>query len=117
MLVVDESERKLEKTVPLVLHPIVDEENGSPALIVVVREYILMKHRTEVVLDLTEHSSLGTPELGELADILAETGFVGAKLKLVLGKKVRESFQLHRLVAVFDVYDNVAMAVGSFADN
>ncbi len=76
---------------------------------------LLGKGKTRLVLDLGEVTYIDSAGLGTLVAGFTSAQNQGANLKLAnLTNKIREQLSITKLVTVFDVYDSVEKAVGSF---
>jgi anti-sigma B factor antagonist len=77
---------------------------------------LLSQGKTRLVLDLAEISYIDSAGLGTLVAGYTSAQSQGAHLKLAnLTKRIHEQLHITKLVTVFDVYDNVELAVKSFA--
>jgi anti-sigma B factor antagonist len=71
---------------------------------------------TNVLINLHDVTTIDSSGVGELVSAYATATNRGAKLRLVnLPSKVSDILQITQLITVFDVFDNEAEAVRSFA--
>ena len=88
---------------------------GSGTLRDAVRD-IVAKGSKKIVLNLGDVNYIDSAGLGELVSAYTAVKNAGGELKLLnLTKKVRDLLVITKLVTVFDVKDDEASAVGSFA--
>jgi anti-sigma B factor antagonist len=74
------------------------------------------KGEKKLLLNLAEVSYIDSSGIGELVSAFTTVTNQGAKLKLLnLTKRVRDLLQITKLYTVFEVYENEAGAVRSFA--
>jgi len=77
---------------------------------------VLAAGKTRLVLDLANVSYIDSSGLGTLVAGFTSAHNQGASLKLAnLTKRFHELLSITKLVTVFDIYENVADAVKSFA--
>ena len=77
---------------------------------------MLVKGKSQIVLDLAEVSYIDSVGLGTLVAGYTSAQNQGATLKLAnLTKRFRELLNITKLVTIFDTYDSVDDAVKSFA--
>ena len=77
---------------------------------------LLAKGQKKIVLNLGEVSYIDSSGLGELVSAYTAVKNAGGELKLLnLTSKVRDLLVITKLVTVFDVKDDEATAVASFA--
>ncbi len=77
---------------------------------------LLAKGSKKIVLNLAEVSYIDSSGLGELVSAFTTVKNAGGELKLLnLTSKVRDLLVITKLVTVFDVKDDEAAAVSSFA--
>ena len=77
---------------------------------------LLAKASKKIVLNLADVSYIDSSGLGELVSAYTAVKNAGGELKLLnLTSKVRDLLVITKLVTVFDVKDNEAAAVASFA--
>jgi anti-sigma B factor antagonist len=89
----------------------------SAALRVVVAD-LLAKGQKKILLNLAEVSYIDSSGLGHLVSTFTTVRKQGGELKLLnLNNKVHDLMQITRLYTVFDVSDNEAAAVKSFAQS
>jgi anti-sigma B factor antagonist len=88
---------------------------GSGTLRDTVRE-IVAKGSKKIVLNLGDVNYIDSAGLGELVSAYTAVKNAGGELKLLnLTKKVRDLLVITKLVTVFDVKDDEASAIASFA--
>lgn len=88
---------------------------GSSALRDAVRD-VINAGNTKIVLNLKEVSYIDSSGLGELISGCSSAASAGGKLKLLsLSKRVYDLLQITKCYAVFEVHDDEANAVQSFA--
>ena len=88
---------------------------GCTQLRELVREQ-LGKGSKHLLLNLADVTYIDSSGIGELVSGFTTVSNQGGKLKLLnLTKKVHDLLQITKLYTVFDVYDDEAKAVGSFA--
>ena len=88
---------------------------GCTQLRELVREQ-LGKGTKHLLLNLADVTYIDSSGIGELVSGFTTVSNQGGKLKLLnLTKKVHDLLQITKLYTVFDVYDDEAKAVGSFA--
>ncbi len=88
---------------------------GSSNLREGIRE-LLSKGNRKILLNLGEVSYIDSSGIGELVSGYTSVANQGGKLKLLnLTKRVRDLLQITKLYTVFEVYDDEASAVRSFA--
>jgi anti-sigma B factor antagonist len=88
---------------------------GTMAVRTTVRD-ILKTGSRKIVLNLAEVNYIDSPGVGELVSTYTTVMNQGGQLKLLcLTKKIREILAITRLLTVFQVYDNEAAAIASFA--
>ena len=76
----------------------------------------LGKGTKHLLLNLADVTYIDSSGIGELVSGFTTVSNQGGKLKLLnLTKKVHDLLQITKLYTVFDVYDDEAKAVGSFA--
>jgi anti-sigma B factor antagonist len=89
--------------------------DGASSLREGVREMLGKGHK-KILLNLGEVSYIDSCGIGELVSAFTSTTNQAGQLKLLhVTKRVRELLQLTKLYAVFDVFEDEAKAVGSFA--
>src|ERR1700678_3555247 len=77
---------------------------------------LLAKQQKQIVLNLGEMTDIDSTGLGELVSAYTAVKNAGGELKLLnLTSKVRDLLVITKLVTVFDVKDDEASAVSSFA--
>jgi anti-sigma B factor antagonist len=77
---------------------------------------LLAEGKKKIVLNLGEVNYIDSSGLGELVSAYTAVKNAGGELKLLnLTSKVRDLFVITKLVTVFDVKDDEASAVSSFA--
>ena len=77
---------------------------------------LLAEGKKKIVLNLAEVNYIDSSGLGELVSAYTAVKNAGGELKLLnLTSKVRDLLVITKLVTVFDVKDNEAAAVSSFA--
>ena len=77
---------------------------------------LLAEGKKKIVLNLAEVNYIDSSGLGELVSSYTAVKNAGGELKLLnLTSKVRDLLVITKLVTVFDVKDDEASAVGSFA--
>jgi anti-sigma B factor antagonist len=73
--------------------------------------------KKKVVLDMSDVTYIDSAGLGILVGCYVSAGKQGAIVRLCsLGNKFREVLQLTRLLTIFDVYDTLPAAIGSFRE-
>jgi anti-sigma B factor antagonist len=88
---------------------------GSVVLRDQVRD-LLAKGQKKILLNMGEVSYIDSSGIGELVSALTTVRNQGGELKLLnLTKKVHDLLQITKLYTVFDIKDDEAAAVGSFA--
>ena len=88
---------------------------GGVALREEVRK-LLAEDKKKIVLNLAEVNYIDSSRLGELVSAYTAVKNAGGELKLLnLTSKVRDLLVITKLVTVFDVKDDEASAVSSFA--
>jgi anti-sigma B factor antagonist len=88
---------------------------GSSNLRDGIRE-LLGKGDRKILLNLADVSYIDSSGIGELVSGFTSVANQGGQLKLLnLTKRVRDLLQITKLYTVFDVYDDEAAAVRSFA--
>jgi len=88
---------------------------GSSSLRDTIRE-LLTKGNKKVLLNLGEVSYIDSSGIGELVSAFTSVTNGGGQLKLLnLTKKVTDLLQITKLYTVFEIFDNEATAVRSFA--
>ena len=89
--------------------------DGSPTLREEVQK-LLAEGKKKIVLNLAEVNYIDSSGLGELVSSYTSVKNSGGELKLLnLTSRVRDLLVITKLVTVFDVKDNEAAAVSSFA--
>lgn len=77
---------------------------------------LLNKHERNILLNLGEVSYIDSSGIGELVSSFTTAGKHGGKLKLLnLTKKVHDLLSITKLLTVFEVFDDEAKAIRSFA--
>jgi anti-sigma B factor antagonist len=75
----------------------------------------LLNQSNQLVLDLHEVSYIDSGGLGTLVALYASAHKAGGEIKLSrLGPRPSEVLQITKLITIFDVFDDVDAAVGSF---
>jgi len=88
---------------------------GSSALRDVLRDMVA-KGQKKILLNLSEVSYIDSSGIGELVSGFTTVTNQGGALKLLgLTKRVKDLLQITKLYTVFDVHDDEASAVRSFA--
>jgi anti-sigma B factor antagonist len=88
---------------------------GSVTLRDAVRE-VLASNSKKILLNLAEINYIDSSGIGELVSAFTTVKNAGGQLKLLsLTKKVHDLLQITKLLTVFDVSDDEASAVASFA--
>jgi anti-sigma B factor antagonist len=88
---------------------------GSSALRDSIRE-LVSKGQKKILLNLAEVSYIDSSGIGELVSGFTTVTNSGGQLKLLnLTKRVRDLLQITKLYTVFDVHDDEASAIRSFA--
>ncbi len=88
---------------------------GASALRDVVRDMVA-KGTRKILLNLSEVSYIDSSGIGELVSAFTTVSNAGGTLKLLgLTKRVHDLLQITKLYTVFDVHDDEAHAVRSFA--
>lgn len=88
---------------------------GSSALRDTLREMVA-KGQKKILLNLSEVSYIDSSGIGELVSGFTTVTNQGGSLKLLgLTKRVKDLLQITKLYTVFDVHDDEASAVRSFA--
>jgi anti-sigma B factor antagonist len=88
---------------------------GSSSLREKIRELVSKGHK-KVLLNLGEVSYIDSSGIGELVSAFTTVTNQGGALKLLnLTKRVQDLLQITKLYTVFEVYDDEAAAVRSFA--
>lgn len=88
---------------------------GSSNLREGIRE-LLAKGQRKILLNLGDVSYIDSSGIGELVSGYTSVANQGGQLKLLnLTKRVKDLLQITKLYTVFDVYDDEAAAVRSFA--
>ena len=88
---------------------------GSSALRDVLRDMVA-KGQKKILLNLSEVSYIDSSGIGELVSGFTTVTNQGGSLKLLgLTKRVKDLLQITKLYTVFDVHDDEASAVRSFA--
>jgi len=88
---------------------------GSVVLRDQVRD-LLAKGQKKILLNMGEVSYIDSSGIGELVSAFTTVRNQGGELKLLnLTKKVHDLLQITKLYTVFDIKDDEAAAVGSFA--
>jgi anti-sigma B factor antagonist len=77
---------------------------------------LVAKGQKKILLNLAEVSYIDSSGIGELVSGFTTVTNGGGQLKLVgLSKRIKDLLQITKLYTVFDVYDDEAAAVRSFA--
>lgn len=77
---------------------------------------LLAKGQRKILLNLADVSYIDSSGIGELVSGYTSVANQGGQLKLLnLTKRVKDLLQITKLYTVFDVYDDEAAAVRSFA--
>jgi len=88
---------------------------GSSALRESLRDMV-SKNRKKILLNLGEVSYIDSSGIGELVSGFTTVTNSGGQLKLLnLNKRVKDLLQITKLYTVFDVHDDEAGAIRSFA--
>ena len=88
---------------------------GSSALRDALRE-LVKKDQKKILLNLGDVSYIDSSGIGELVSGFTTVTNAGGQLKLLnLSKRVKDLLQITKLYTVFDVHDDEAAAVRSFA--
>jgi anti-sigma B factor antagonist len=88
---------------------------GSSALRDILRDMVA-KGQKKILLNLSEVSYIDSSGIGELVSGFTTVTNQGGSLKLLgLTKRVKDLLQITKLYTVFDVHDDEASAVRSFA--
>jgi anti-sigma B factor antagonist len=88
---------------------------GSSSLRESIRE-LMTKGNKRILLNLSEVSYIDSSGIGELVSGFTTVTNAGGQLKLVgLTKRVQDLLQITKLYTVFDVYDDEAAAIRSYA--
>jgi anti-sigma B factor antagonist len=88
---------------------------GSSALRDLLREMVSQNHK-KILLNLGDVSYIDSSGIGELVSGFTTVTNQGGQLKLLnLTKRVKDLLQITKLYTVFDVHDDEAAAVRSFA--
>lgn len=88
---------------------------GSSALRDSLRDLVSKGHK-KILLNLGEVSYIDSSGIGELVSGFTTVTNSGGQLKLLnLNKRVRDLLQITKLYTVFDVHDDEAAAIRSFA--
>ncbi|MBI3278549.1 MAG: STAS domain-containing protein [Acidobacteria bacterium] len=88
---------------------------GSSAFRETLRDLVAKGHK-KLLLNLGEVSYIDSSGIGELVSGFTTATNQGAQLKLLgLTKRVKDLLQITKLYTVFEVYDDEAQAVRSFA--
>ena len=88
---------------------------GSSALRETLREMV-SKNQKKILLNLGDVSYIDSSGIGELVSGFTTVTNAGGQLKLLnLSKRVKDLLQITKLYTVFDVHDDEAAAVRSFA--
>ena len=88
---------------------------GSSALRDMLRDMVA-KGQKKILLNLSEVSYIDSSGIGELVSGFTTVTNSGGSLKLLnLNKRVKDLLQITKLYTVFDVHDDEASAVRSFA--
>ena len=88
---------------------------GSSAFREVVRD-LVSKGNKKILLNLADVSYIDSSGIGEMVSGFTTAANNGGQLKLLgLTHRVRDLLQITKLYTVFEVYDEEAKAVGSFA--
>src|SRR5262245_57769880 len=76
---------------------------------------LLADNKKKLVLDLSEVSYMDSAGVGELVSVYTSVKNRGGELKLAcLTKKIKDLLQITQLLTIFDAYDSVDEALGSF---
>lgn len=87
---------------------------GSSALRDMIREMV-GKNQKKILLNLGEVSYIDSSGIGELVSGFTTVTNQGGQLKLLnLNKRVKDLLQITKLLTVFDVHEDEAVAVRSF---
>jgi len=77
---------------------------------------LVARGQKKILLNLAEVSYIDSSGIGELVSGFTTVTNAGGQLKLVgLSKRIRDLLQITKLYTVFDVYDDEAAAIRSFA--
>lgn len=88
---------------------------GSVVLRDTIRD-LVSKGRTKILLNLAEVTYIDSSGIGELVSAFTTVRNQGGELKLLnLTKKVHDLLQITKLYTVFDIKDDEAAAIQSFA--
>jgi anti-sigma B factor antagonist len=88
---------------------------GSSSLRESIRE-LIVKGNKRILLNLSEVSYIDSSGIGELVSGFTTVTNAGGQLKLVgLTKRVKDLLQITKLYTVFDVYEDEAAAIRSYA--
>ena len=88
---------------------------GTSTLRDTIRE-LVGKNQKKILLNLGEVSYIDSSGIGELVSGFTTVTNSGGQMKLLnLNKRVRDLLQITKLYTVFDVYDDEAAAIRSFA--
>ena len=88
---------------------------GSSALRETLRD-LVNKHQNKILLNLADVSYIDSSGIGELVSGYTTVTNTGGSLKLLnLNKRVKDLLQITKLYTVFEVHDDEAAAVRSFA--
>jgi anti-sigma B factor antagonist len=76
---------------------------------------LLGEEKKKLVLDLGEVSYMDSAGVGELVSVYTSVKNRGGELKLAnLTKKIKDLLSITQLLTIFDAYDSVEEAIGSF---
>src|ERR1043166_6079297 len=76
---------------------------------------LLGEEKKKLVLDLGEVSYMDSAGVGELVSVYTSVKNRGGELKLAnLTKKIKDLLTITQLMTIFDTYENVGDAIGSF---
>jgi anti-sigma B factor antagonist len=88
---------------------------GSTALRDAIRDMVAKNHK-KILLNLGEVSYIDSSGIGELVSGFTSVTNSGGQLKLLgLNKRVKDLLQITKLYTVFDVHEEEASAIRSFA--
>lgn len=88
---------------------------GSTALRDAIRDMVAKSHK-KILLNLGEVSYIDSSGIGELVSGFTSVTNSGGQLKLLgLNKRVKDLLQITKLYTVFDVHEEEASAIRSFA--
>ena len=88
---------------------------GASALRTTLRDEAASGHK-KLLLNLADVSYIDSSGIGELVSAFTTVANQGGAVKLLnLTKRVQDLLQITKLYTVFDIYDDEAKAVGSFA--